>query len=111
LKGTAFQWGKSDISRIYRLCKEHDKLESRWSKKKEEGMNHRKRYKLRKAGRRIRKKIKNLVKEVHCKLTKVLCKNYNYVLLPEFETQRMVKKGMRKIGSKTARQMLTWSHL
>ena len=32
------------------------------------------------------------------------------ILLPKFETGKMVTRAQRKIGSKTARQMLTWSH-
>jgi putative transposase len=32
---------------------------------------------------------------------------YSY---PKFETQKMVSKRQRKINSKTARKMLTWSH-
>ncbi len=32
------------------------------------------------------------------------------VLIPVFETSRMVSRGGRKINSKTCRNMLTWSH-
>jgi len=58
----------------------------------------------------IREKIRNIVKDLHCKLAKYLCSNYNNILLPEFKSQGMVKKGNRKIGSKTARAIMTWSH-
>ena len=46
----------------------------------------------------------------HKKLTKWLVSNYETILLPKFETSDMVTRGQRRIGSKTARQMLTWSH-
>ncbi|MDJ0544659.1 MAG: transposase, partial [Microcystis sp. M53601_WE4] len=39
-----------------------------------------------------------------------LTKNYGMILLPTFETSEMTKKNKRKIRTKTARQMLTWSH-
>jgi putative transposase len=32
------------------------------------------------------------------------------VLLPKFDTQQMVQRGKRRIGSRTARAMVTWSH-
>jgi len=50
--GIAIEWGKKDIGRIYRLCNALDKLQSKWSQKE---MKHRKRYKMQRAGRRIRK--------------------------------------------------------
>ena len=62
------------------------------------------------AARRIRKKIRNLVDELHKKLTKYLVAGYNTILLPNFETKRMVRRVDRRIGSKTARAMLGWAH-
>src|SRR5205085_1514531 len=59
---------------------------------------------------RIYKKIHCLVNDCHYKLAKWLCENYRIVLLPEFRTQGMVRRGQRRIGSKTARAMCTWSH-
>ncbi len=38
------------------------------------------------------------------------CVNYKVVLLPKFEISKMVRKGQRRIGSKTARVMATWSN-
>ena len=39
-----------------------------------------------------------------------LCLEYTMVLLPEFKTQRMVLRNNRRLSSKTARAMVTWSH-
>ncbi|CAG8818620.1 14370_t:CDS:2, partial [Gigaspora rosea] len=50
----------------------------------------------------IHKRICCLVHECHHKLTKWLCENYRIIILPEFRTQRMVRRGQRRIGSKTA---------
>ena len=50
-------------------------------------------------------------KEIHRKLAAWLCENYRVILIPVFETSRMVAtRGMRKISSKIVRSMLTWSH-
>ena len=102
LEGNAFEWGKSDIERIFKLCHRQDRLQSEWSK---EEVKHRKRYKLRRAARKIRKKIRNIVDEVHCKMIKWLCENYDIILLTLFETQRMVRKWKRKIGKETTRKL------
>jgi len=43
-----------------------------------------------------------------------LVERYRVILLPKFDTQQMVSttttKCYRKINSRTARSMLTWSH-
>ncbi|CAB4415140.1 unnamed protein product [Rhizophagus irregularis] len=44
------------------------------------------------------------------RLARWLCQNYEIILLPKFETSHMVLKNKRKIQSRTARAMLTWSH-
>jgi putative transposase len=102
--GLAVEWGKGDIGRIYRLCHALDKLQSKWSQKE---VRHRRRYKMKRAARRIQKKIRNLVDEMHKKLTRWIVEQHHTVLLPEFETQRMVRRrANRRIGGKTARAML-----
>ena len=65
---------------------------------------------MRKAAARIRRKIRNLIDDLHKRLAKWLCECYEVVLLPSFETSQMLRKGQRRIGSKTARSMATWSH-
>jgi len=103
--GVGFEWGKSDMGKIYRLGLICDDIQSRWTKEK-----HNKRYRMRKAFRRIHLKIKNLVKDLHYKLAKYLCLNYELVIIPEFQTQQMSLKGKRKINSKSVRMMMTMSH-
>jgi putative transposase len=106
--GVVMHWGQGDYSRIGRLCHFYDKLQSEWS---QEGVRHRRRYRLKRAARRIQKKIRNLVDDLHKKLVKYLCTHYRVILLPEFNTQQMVKRRRcRRIRSKTARAMMTWSH-
>jgi putative transposase len=74
--------------------------------------NHRHRCHLKRAGRRLQERIRNLVEEVHRKTVKHLVTHYDTILLPKFETSQMVlkKETLRKITSKTARAMLTWAH-
>lgn len=62
------------------------------------------RYKLRKAGRRIQEKIRNLVNELHKQLALFLCRNYRVTLLPKFEISQMIKRFNRRISRKTVRQ-------
>ena len=58
----------------------------------------------------IIQRIRNLIDDCHHQLARWLCQNYKIILLPKFETSHMVLKNSRKIRSRTARTMLTWSH-
>lgn len=101
--------GKGSISKIVILCQRLDKLQSLIAKSKGRE-NKRLRWKLRKQSEAIRTRIRNLTNEVHNKASCTLTKNYKHIFLPTFETFKMVVKKKRKITSKTARNMLTWSH-
>jgi putative transposase len=106
--GHVVEWGPGDKTRISRLCSAYDNLRRRM---KSPQIVHRRRYKMRRASLRIQAKIRRIVDELHRKTAKWLCSNFRVVLIPLFETQQMVEKDNgRKIGSKTARSMLTWSH-
>lgn len=109
--GTYYEWGKKDIGRIQRLCYHYDQLRSKIDENKSE-LTKRRRYLMRRASRKISRKIRRLVDEFHKKLCKWLCENFHAIILPVFESSKMVKKTgvTRRIGSKTARNMLTWSH-
>lgn len=99
---TISKFGQYDINRIYRMCKHLDDLVSKRSKNKKRS--------LKRAEHRMRKRIKDLVKDVHWKVVHELCSSYKEIIIPRFEVSQMVKRGRRKIGSKTVRCMLTWSH-
>lgn len=100
--------GGGDIDRIHRLCYALDRLQSRWSRQE---VGHRQRWRMRKAGARIRRRVKNLVRDLHCRLAKALCETYHAVLFPAFKTSGMVvQRGHRRISSKTVRALATWSH-
>lgn len=59
---------------------------------------------------KIRSKIKNKVNDLHWKSADYLCKNFDNIFLPTFETKNMSKKENRKIPNKTVRQMILLSH-
>ena len=105
--GMMLEFGVGDIQRIHRLCFVLDKLVSKTDQKT---TTHAKRYRYKKAQARIRKKIRDLVDEFHKKTSTYLCRNYDTILLPTFETQQMSRRGHRRISSKSVRAMLTWSH-
>ena len=105
--GQVLEWGAGDTTRIHRLCISLDKLQTRW---KAPGVLHRKRYRLKRAGLRIQKKIRCIVDELQCKLAKWLCEEFRVVLIPIFETKKMIRRGHRRLSSKTARAMCTWAH-
>lgn len=97
--------GSGDIGRITRLCQYLDELIGKMTK-----VAAKQRRSMRRAGMRIRRKIQNLVDELHKKAAHFLTTNYQVIFLPTFETSQMVKRAKRKINKKSARQMLTWAH-
>ena len=96
--------GKDATTRIEYVCTRLDSLISKHAKCK----SHKKRRGLKKAQQKKRKQIKNLVADMHFKMANFLCSNYKTILLPSFETQKMVENG--KLKSKVARNMMTLSH-
>jgi putative transposase len=105
--GKILEIGANDMTRIYRLCDTMDDIQSRFQQPTTKA---RKRYRLKRAWKRLQTRVRNLIDEVHKKTTLALVKSYKFILLPKFETSQMVKKAQRKIRSKTARGMLTWAH-
>lgn len=103
--GLVTEWGKDDRSQLFRLCRVADKIQSSIWKKKGS-----KRRSTKKAWYRALDKIKFKVQEVHCKMAKWLCENYRVILIPKFESSQMTRRTARKLNSKTARSLLTWSH-
>ena len=101
-----FGWlGHQSIGKIQRLCYHLDELLSRAEKAKRP-----KRRNLRRAANRLRRRIRNLVDELHHKVAKFLVKNFDIILLPTFETSNMTTRDQRKLRKKSVRQMLTLSH-
>ena len=87
------------MTRIYRLCDTMDDIQSRFQQPTTKA---RKRYRLKRAWKRVQTRVRNLIDEVHKKTTLALVKSYKTILLPKFETSQMVKRAQRRICSKTA---------
>ena len=61
---------------------------------------------------KLRTKVENIVSDLHWKSSSFLTKNFKTILLPTFETKKMVerKKKKRNINNTTARNMMSLSH-
>lgn len=90
--------GEHDFQRIFRYCYALDKLISRKKKERSDKFN--------KAMQRIRWKVRDLIDEIHNKLALTLCRIFDAVYIPTFETHDMVSK----LKHKTSRAMLGWAH-
>jgi putative transposase len=104
--GTILEIGKDDSQALFKMCTQVDQIMAKVSLAK----NHKQRYQRKRAAARARDRIRNRIKDLHCKLAKHLCETYSHVFLPKFSTQQMVRRAERKLHTKTARMMLTFSH-
>lgn len=93
--------GCGDFGRIQRLCYHLDGLVSR-----RDCARGRQRKRMNKALARARVRIGNLIDDLHHKAARFLTTRFATVYIPAFETGKMVTK----LGSKTARSMLTFAH-
>ncbi len=93
--------GAGDFGKIQRLCDHMDDLIGRATK-----APCRSKRRMLRAVERMRWRIKDLVDELHHKAAVFLCRNFDIIAIPKFETSQMVTK----LRSKTARAMLTWAH-
>jgi len=71
---------------------------------------HRRKRSLYRAAGRIRRRIRNLVDELHHQVAHWLVRHYDIILLPDFRVQGMSGRAGRKIRRKTVRNLLTLSH-
>lgn len=97
--------GQADAARLFRLCLHLDGLIS-----KQTTVTAKSRYRMKKAEKRLRWRIKDLTTELHYKVARFLCENFKVIFLPTFETQDMVSRIGRKINKESVRKMLTLSH-
>ena len=74
------------------------------------GNNSKTRYHLQKKILTLYQRIKNMVRDSHCKIAKYLCSHYETVIIPEFHTSSMIKKEKRILSKASTRQTLIWSH-
>ena len=95
---------------LQKICKDIDIIISKQYKKKEGKYkyNHQKRRNLKKVLHRKIKYLDNLKEELHNKSVKYLCDNYGKIIIPPFETQKMVSN--IKLDSKTSRNLMCISY-
>lgn len=78
--GRVLEIGKDDYQRLFHMCRQVDKIMAKVSLAK----NHKQRYQRKRAAARARDKIKNRIKDLHCKAAKHLCESYHHIFLPKF---------------------------
>jgi hypothetical protein len=95
-RGGVLQVGRGgDVARIYRIAYALNRLHSKWS---QPGIKHKKRWRMTKAGVRISAKIRQIVQDLHEKLTKFLCTSFSVILLScKYESSKKIRSGQRKL--------------
>lgn len=97
--------GNGAFERVIRLCYAMDQLKSKMS-----NAQHKQRYKMKKAFKRLGWRLKDSLSDLHHKTALYFVKNYDYIVLPTFEVSDMVKRVGRNISAKSVRSMLTLGH-
>ena len=106
--GRIIEWGRHDHLKIIKLGNRASRFQRLANKK---NIGHRKRYQYLRSKQRVHQKIQHMVCELHCKLAKFLCENYDVILLPEFKSKQMAKKSYkRKLNNSCTFALLSWSH-
>lgn len=100
------EWGTGSMKRITHHAMYADRLRSR----RDKAPTHRIRYRLTRALLRATQKVRNLVSDLHHKFSRWLCDTFDTILLPVFDTSRMVLRSTRRLHRKTVRMMCTLSH-
>lgn len=98
--------GDGTSLKLNRLGTRIDKLTSLASA----ASNKRIRKNLKDRWRVLRTKIRNTIRDLHWKTASYLCRNWQLIVISDFQVQQMIPKRLRKIRSKTVRQMLSLSH-
>jgi putative transposase len=98
-------FGNLDINHVFHLCLLLDDFISRTSQ-----APARKRNSMRQAQSCMWHHIRSLIDECHKKVTWWFLANFDVVIIPPFNGSVMSRHLNRKIGCKTVRKMLTWSH-
>lgn len=96
--------GSGLFGRICRLSTHLDNLISKSAK-----ATCRKRRRLMAAINNARRKIRNLVDDLHYQAAGWLCRNFDVVVIPESDFTSAVSRVSRKIRSKTVRSLLTFA--
>jgi putative transposase len=98
--------GDNISEKLLEIGKKEDNIHSALDK----GVSNKKtRYNMKKRCFLLRSKIRNIVNDLHWKTCHYLCSNFKHILLPTYDSSKMVKKSSRNIGSVSIRKMLCLS--
>ena len=92
--------GNNCKARISKLLYRKNQLISRIAKVKKKKKNR-----MKKALRRARERIRNLISDLHKKTIKFLCDNYNHIIIPKLNFHKM-----KKLRRRTKEQLKTYRH-
>jgi putative transposase len=98
------KFGEGSFQRIVRLAHSLDKLLGKISK-----AGAREKYRLKKAAKSIRRKIRDLVEDIHYQSLGYLFRNFDILIIPECDFTTAVSRIKRKIRRKSVRSLLTWA--
>lgn len=97
--------GEQAQQRIVRLAVHLDGIISRRAKADKQGKRR-----LTLAAGRLRRKIRNLIDELHWKTIRFLLNEFDVVVIPPFSAKGMTRRSDRKLRNKSVRAMLGLSH-
>lgn len=100
-----YKIGEDASNKIYLNLLTLDNLISKKSKLKKSKSNV-----INKKIIKLKKRIKNLQKEMHDKTINWLTTNYNRIVIPKFDSKSMSNKKSRRISTKTVRGMSSLAH-
>ena len=97
--------GSSAWERTLKICHSLDSIQSRMTKAKA-----RRKQNMKRAFKRLQFRLDNLKAELHWKCATFLAKNFDTIVIPNFNANEMSARHQRKITSKTVRSMLSLGH-
>lgn len=101
--GEIIKYGWNTQEQVHKLHKKIDKLTSLRKK-------GRTKYNIKRRIAKLRTKVQHTISNLHWQVCNDLTQHYDVILLPTFESQNMVSKPNRIIKSRTARELMSFSH-
>lgn len=95
--------------KLFEKCLRMDKLQSKANQRRTTSRRTR-HHILHRVLPRLRYKLKCCIQDLHRKTARLLCDNYDTILLPALPTSQLSSRVRRRLRSKTVRSMMCWSH-
>jgi IS605 OrfB family transposase len=100
--GLLINIGPNDIGLLARLMHYKNKLQSSLTDKE---LSHKQRYSMKRAFLRSSEKIKNLVSDLHKKIAKFICSEYNEIIIPRLNFHTMTN-----LSKRVKSRIVVWNH-